>query len=71
MCVVWSVEGRVCGRSVEGRVCVVWSVEGHVCGRSVEGHVCGVHEVVGMSNCIIFVESVCVFVKERVSRFLL
>ncbi len=61
MCVVWSVEGRVCG----------WSVEGRVCGWSVEGHVCGVHEVVGMSNCIVFVVSVCVFVKERVSRFLL
>ncbi len=43
-------------------MCVVWSVEGHVC---------GVHEVVGMSNCIVFVVSVCVFVKERVSRFLL
>ncbi len=29
VCVVWSVEGRVCGVR---DVCVVWSVEGHVCG---------------------------------------
>ncbi len=61
----------MCVGGVLRDMCVVWSVEGHVCGWSVEGHVCGVHEVVGMSNCIVFVVSVCVFVKERVSRFLL
>ncbi len=34
MCVVWSVEGHVCGCGVLN-VCVVWSVEGHVCGTCV------------------------------------
>ncbi len=48
-------------------VCVVWSVEGHVCGWSVEGHVCGVHEVVGMSNCIVFVVSVCICERESIT----
>ncbi len=40
MCVVWSVEGHVCGVEcldmcvcgVLRDMCVVWSVEGHVCG---------------------------------------
>ncbi len=35
MCVLWSVEGHVCGVECEecvSGVCVVWSVEGRVCG---------------------------------------